>query len=174
MKRRDYYNSMFKKGVGEHWESAPGKKVVISAFKKFLAPIDGSLVVDVGCGTGPLFADEMSVLNRKNEIKYLGIDFSTEGIAIAKQKYSHAEFKVSDGARTGLKDASVDMVLSYGAYEHFDEPREAIQELSRILKKSGMFFVMIPALGHYRKDRSDEGWYEDKTGQSQWNFFRER
>jgi len=32
---------------------------------------------------------------------------------------------------------------------------------------------MIPTLGVYRVDRQDEGWYEDLTGQPQWNLNRE-
>ncbi len=32
---------------------------------------------------------------------------------------------------------------------------------------------MIPALGHCRKDRTDDGWCEGKTEQPQSNFVRE-
>ena len=69
-----------------------------------------------------------------------------------------------------------DLVLSYGSLEHIEDSERLFRVIARLLKPGGFFLFMIPALGHYRTDRTDEGWYEDldTNRQLQWNRRRKR
>ena len=72
------YNSTFqkKKRVRETDEFKEVLKIVQWSGKK---------VLDVGCGTG-----ELAFLISKKGAKVKGIDYSEEGIDIAKKKYRHS------------------------------------------------------------------------------------
>jgi len=173
MHKVDYYNEMFKAGKGEGWDNAPGKIIILNAFKDISAQLSkDTIILDVGCGTGYMLNMIQNTI-QSNAIKLIGIDISEVAINIAKKRYPDIEFHLGDATHTFFEDKSIDVVISYGTYEHFDVPEDGIKEMARILKPWSVFLLMIPALGHYRKDRTDEGWYEDKTGQPQWNLFRE-
>jgi len=171
MDKIDYYNRMFRAGRDKEWDKAPGKTVLVNAFKELGEDVGFGTVLDVGCGTGCLLSLIYDAV-KKQGLKFFGIDISEAAINLAKGRYPAIRFRVEDGMDTSFKDESIGILTGYGVYEHFDNPEGGIKEIARILTPSGIFLLMIPALGHYRDDRNDEGWYEDKTGQPQWNFFR--
>ncbi|MDH7515000.1 MAG: class I SAM-dependent methyltransferase [Bacteroidota bacterium] len=164
MKQQAYYEDLFKRGDESIWESAPGKTVVVNAIRHFTKtgriPHDAR-IVDIGCGTGVLLERIRNEVPG-NAFELFGLDFSREAITKAVRVRRGIRFACRDGTRTGLEDSSADVVVSYGAYEHFHSPEDGIRELSRILKASGLFFCMMPALGIDRTDRDDEGWYEER------------
>lgn len=175
MNRNKYYDEMYLKGKGKEWDKAPGKEVIVNAFKGIVLPnlSEALYILDIGCGTGYLLSRIYNITQSKTA-HLIGIDISSVAIKIAKKRYEQLGivFKIEDGCSINLENESVDVAISYGTFEHFDNPDLGIKEMSRILKCGGYFLTMIPALGHYRKDREDEGWYPDKTGQLQWNLFR--
>ncbi len=173
MNKVNYYNQQFISGKGEEWDKAPGKQVILNASGEFFRFPKGAVVLDIGCGTGYLLNLISQKFNKDKNISFIGLDLSDKAIAIARERYRHLKFYVEDGNNTHFTATSIDAVISYGTLEHFDSPENGIKEIGRILKPSGIFLTMIPALGHYRDDRTDEGWYEDKTGQPQWNFLRQ-
>jgi SAM-dependent methyltransferase len=160
------------------WENAPGKNVILNALEFYLKGVNykSYTLVDIGCGTGYF----LNKIYNKFYIGHLiGIDISLEAITQGKNLYSYIDLRCDDGGRTIIESNSVDCVIGYGCYEHFTDPQTGLSEASRILKKNGLFFLMIPALGIDRTDRSDEGWYEEKEipgqpiRQMQWNLRRE-
>ena len=171
--RLDYYNKFFEAHNDEQWDQAPGKDVFIQALKGWFEDNvfgDRGKVLDVGCGTGFL-------LNRihhevHNSWKLAGIDFSEKAIERGKTLYPHIELHCGDATETDFQPDQFSLIISYGTIEHFLEPARGIRELSRLLAEGGRFLVMVPTLGVYRTDRNDEGWYEDLTGQPQWNLLR--
>ena len=173
--RRKYYETIFLKNARADWDAAPGKEVVISSIVQSANDRDhlkGFVALcDLGCGSGYL-------LNRIREAvktpwQYVGIDFSESAVTSAKLKFPEFQFFCEDGSHTHLDSDSFDLIVSYGSIEHFLQPRRSIVELSRLLKPGGCYFTMIPTLGVYRTDRQDEGWYDDLTGQPQWNLTRQ-
>lgn len=80
-----------------------------------------------------------------------------------------------DAINLGFKDEFFDIILSYGTIEHIKKPEISLKEIHRVLKKQGLFLIMVPSLDYYRDDRIDEGWYEDLdvNKQLQWNYLRQ-
>ena len=127
-----------------HWESAPGKDVLISALRT-CCPIDRKLLLlDIGCGTGSFLQRIHNVISKMWEL--YGIDFSNSAISIAKKLLDYCNFTCSDATTINYPNSIIDVVTCYGSWEHFKKPKEAITEAVRVLKPGGMVFSMIPTL----------------------------
>lgn len=172
--RKVYYERAFGANRETEWNAAPGKDVLINALTQELA--EGRLsqrqdVVDVGCGTGYLLNKVCTEVC--GSWQFTGVDFSETAIERGRLLYPGISFFCEDGAATTLAPASFSIALSYGSIEHFPSPKDGIAEVGRLLQPNGLFLIMVPTLGAYRTDRNDEGWYEDFTGQPQWNLTRD-
>ncbi len=95
----------------------------------------GSIVADIGCGTGistRLFAQE--------GIHAIGIDPNQDMMDHARQDDTECdgtiEYKNGSGENTGMPDESVDLVVCAQAF-HWFKPQDALSEFARILKKDG-------------------------------------
>ncbi len=175
MESREYYDMLFKENRENHWDDAPGKKVILSASINLINE-QANNILDIGCGNG-YFIGEIEKCNRvkDHEQNYYGIDISTEAVKKANERYDDINFYRMDAMSLDFGDEYFDIVLSYGAIEHVRKPEIAIKEIQRVLKNDGLFLMMVPALDYYRNDRTDEGWYEDldSNRQLQWNYLRE-
>lgn len=168
-----FYQDIFEQHHDAEWDRAPGKDVLIRALSQLRRPWPSARppsLIDVGCGTGFL----LDRISREVETTYElhGIDFAPFAIQRGQKRYPHLRLRCGDGTATRYADDTFNVVVSYGAMEHFPDPALAIREAARILAPGGRFLVMLPTLGAYRSDRTDEGWYEDLTGQPQWNLSR--
>lgn len=171
----DYEKYYEQQHIFEDWGHSPGKEVFVSALKKLVDAhiiLKNSKVLDVGCGAAYLlkkFNDEVS-----NDLDLWGIDISTKAVEIAKTLFPKGHYIAGDALQSKLESDFFDIVVSYGSYEHFENPQLAISEASRVLRPGGVILTMQPTLGVYRHDREDEGWYEEthSAKQLQWNYKR--
>src|SRR5438445_9160102 len=98
--------------------------------------VTGELVLDVGCGTGNLWA-----YLRERFRRYVGLDaLCYEGFP------ADAEFMPIDldAARIDLSDGSADAVTALETIEHLENPRALIRELVRLAKPGGWVIVTTP------------------------------
>jgi ubiquinone/menaquinone biosynthesis C-methylase UbiE len=108
------------------------------------------------------------------------VDFSSTAVQQAADKYPQHQWDCADATRlSGLADRSLDIVICYGSWEHFDDPLQAIREAGRVLKPGGLVLALLPTLGVYRTDTTTEGFYADLPAstpggpqQMQWNLTR--
>jgi ubiquinone/menaquinone biosynthesis C-methylase UbiE len=97
-------------------------------------PLNGKVIVDVGCGTGRhwkrLLAQRPALLT--------GFDVSQGMLTKLRAKYPDADARLMKGhGLPGLADVSVDVIVSTLAFAHFEDVTATIKEWGRVLKPGG-------------------------------------
>jgi len=107
-------------------------------------------VLDLACGMGRTckwvapYVDE-----------YVGVDFIPEMIKKAKEynsKFKNVRFVVNDGKTLNVLNVDYfDLAYSELAFQHMLKPIQEsyVNEIFRVLKKDGLFYVQIPRLEYY-------------------------
>lgn len=117
------YDAETSRGLGYPFE---GYQRLLQCIIKHCDPHPGQRVLDLGCGTGNLSACFFDL-----DCQVLGIDFSEEMIAIARQKYPAIQFQVQDirAPLGGHIHPSYDHIVSAYVFHHFplDEKIRLIQ-----------------------------------------------
>lgn len=100
---------------------------------------DEQSIIDIGCGEGITLKKLIKKFPDKN---IRGIDYSRENVGICKK---HG-LPVKYGSVYDLKieDNSVDCVIFLEVIEHLNNPRKALKEIHRILKKNGLLILLFP------------------------------
>jgi len=98
-------------------------------------------VLEIGCGNGY----GAYLLNQRSPRSYIGLDVMEEQVEKARQRYPQYEFLVQDATNLHqFADGSKDVVVIFGVLHHIPEWRKVIDEVKRILKPNGSFFVEEP------------------------------
>lgn len=112
----------------------PGKAIEI--LKRYLNH-EIEVIVDIGCGTG-----NSTEICTDYADKVIGIEPSEDMLKKAREKEnSKLTFLKGYGNNTGLESNIADIVICSQAF-HWMEPDSTIKEVSRILKKGGIFAVI--------------------------------
>ena len=118
------------------------------------APTDGRLV-DVGCGTGALLADQ----SRTRPV--LGVEIDATARALAAEVVGPEMVVEGSAERVPLDDGIAEVVTALDVVEHVDDDVAALRELARVAG-DGLVVVAVPAyrwawsdhdvrLGHRRR-----------------------
>jgi len=131
----------------EQFKKSQGKMLhprVMYLLSKIPLP-PNACVLDVGCGRGDLV-----LYLAKFVKKAIGIDYSSDGIALAegirkkapKSIQQKTAFYVMNIKKLQFPDNSIDVVICIDVLEHLYKPEVeiALREISRVLKKDGVFF----------------------------------
>lgn len=140
-----------------------------------LLPVAGESVLDVGCSVG-------MVLNSMNAIygtRGVGVDFSRAAVRAASS-YNPCgnEYYVADALRLPVRDATFDIVISYGVIEHVSDPVTMTGEIARVLKPGGRVLIYTPlkndAWSWHWWQRVTSGERYDLGVEKSWGHDRER
>jgi SAM-dependent methyltransferase len=113
-----------------------------AGYREVIAKLGPGIVVDVGCGIG----DETQRLVGADRL-VIGADYSSETVRLAASTHGAPgtlQFVAGDGAVLGLRDGSVDNVVSSHIIEHFVNPALHVIELARVLRADGTAYVITP------------------------------
>lgn len=111
---------------------------------------DGNRILDAGAG-------EQQFRKFCKHLNYISQDFAQykpddlkSGLQVQKWDYGELDI-ISDIALIPEKDSSFDAVMCTEVFEHIINPREAIKEFSRLLKKDGILVITAPfcSLTHF-------------------------
>ena len=114
------------------------QKEIRAAYMQDLGLPSGAKAVELGCGTGWVTADLVTLAGAATAH---GIEPSPVMVARATENFAHDDrltFAIGDAKGTGLDDASVDMVLMHTLLCHVHGPEDVVREAFRILKPGGV------------------------------------
>lgn len=125
---------------------------------------DGSRVLDVGTGTG---LQLRAVHQRQPAAQLFGLDLSEPAIAAARKALADLEVDLRAGsiAGTDYPEDFFDIVTCNASLSYWENPRECLDEIYRILKPGGQALLFEPhreidlerALDQIRKNMADQG-----------------
>jgi|SRR5581483_5508721 len=102
-------------------------------------------MLDMGCGGG-LLTESLPYYFPK--IKVFGYDVSKPAIAYAKKFGSgKVTYSTLNGKKLPYKDNFFDVCICLDVMEHIPDVDFFLKETKRILKKNGLFFLLIPCEG---------------------------
>lgn len=127
------------------------EKLSAKNYKRWLIPLVDDVLVrykkrdatilDVGCGPG-LLTKEFAFRSRKFFVK--GIDISRVAVNMAKKnckELPNTSFFVGDVNRIPFPSNSFDIVVCKDTLHHFNDPKQAIREMLRVVKKDGVIYI---------------------------------
>jgi len=137
LNNREFFNS-----VASKWDSMvkhdEGK---IRNILDMLHIKEGQKVLDVGTGTGVMVPFLHSLVG--NAGKIVAVDISEKMIEIARGKFEfdNVDFIVGDVLEIKLPENEYDLIMCYSMFPHFDNQKNAVNKLSRHLKKGGKLAI---------------------------------
>lgn len=161
-RRRDMSRSFFDR-MGDKWdrlrEESFGGEFQWEAFLGLL-PNDWT-VVDIGTGTGYL----LPTLARyfQNVIGVDPVDRMLEAAhrRLDTHRLDHVELRKGDLVHLPINNESVDLALAFLVLHHVPTPREAIQELFRIVRSGGRILIVEQQAHQYEsfRERMQDRWW---------------
>jgi SAM-dependent methyltransferase len=120
--------------------------------------IQNKNILDIGCGYGWC---ELNFLNRGVN-KICGIEISENDLKTIKENIQSkkAEFKIGSAIQIPYPDNYFDTAVSWEVIEHIPKNNELkmFSEVSRVLKKNGMFYLSTP-YENYLSNILDPAWW---------------
>ena len=112
-----------------------------AGYREVIARLGRGVVLDIGCGVG----DETATLTGPDR-NVIGVDYSALTVSGAAVEHCRPSLRFAgmDGARLGVRDGSIDTVVSSHIIEHFTNPVLHVAELARVLRPDGTAFVITP------------------------------
>jgi len=105
----------------------------------------GSLVADVGAGTGIFLSDLAQKVSPRGKV--FAVDISPQFIEELqamkeKENLSQVEVVLGDLNKTNLKKNSVETILVVDTYHHFDDPEAMLLDFQKILRPKGKLVIV--------------------------------
>lgn len=97
-------------------------------------------ILEIGCGWGALVRE----LNKNKFLKTWGNDISDEAIAYCNSRKMNNILKM-DAAKLNYDSDYFDVIIAADVLEHIEDEGAALKEAYRVLKKDGIFIIMVPA-----------------------------
>ena len=118
------------------------QQIEIAWFKRMMPLAPGKTVLEMGCGRG---AGAKLILRTFHPAGLHVQDLDIEMIVKTKQYLDGAELKkislsVGDAVRLPLQADSLDAVFGFGFLHHVPDWRNALKEISRVLKTGGLYY----------------------------------
>ena len=106
--------------------------------EEFVRPSANARVLDLGCGTGALFAS-MPV-----GVDYVGVDVDGSYVAAARSHYGDRATFVHADATTYRPEGAFDVAIAYGVLHHLDDAKA--RDLLRVACVAARFVAAEPCL----------------------------
>lgn len=140
----EFWNRAARKYATHSIADLPSYERTIERVRGLLGPSDS--VLELGCGTG-----STALLLAGGTARYLATDFSTEMIAIAKEKLAHQHvaqlsFRVASAEALAADGARYDAVLGFNYLHLVDDLPGTLSAISDLLVPGGAFISKTACL----------------------------
>lgn len=110
------------------------------SMKKFFKKLNAKplKILDVGCASGYL-TSQIATFFPSSDI--FGVDSYQEAIKFGTKSYPNIRFKYADAHRLPFNDKVFDLITCIETLEHLENPKGAISEMYRCLKKGGRVLI---------------------------------
>ncbi len=139
-------------------------RLVASRLKTFYTriadqfPFEGDFL-DIGCGPGQLAA----ALHRlRPDARVVGMDLDPVQVKRAQRNHPDVDYRVGDSGDLPFGDASMDRIIATESFHHWAEPEKALEEMHRVLRPGGQFWI-VEGAGDQTRDE-----YRAWTGRPVW------
>lgn len=95
-----------------------------------------TFLLDIGCGPGFVLKELV-----QHEFKLYGVDFSSQMVEFAKTGVTGVNFQRSSIYQIPFPDEMFDIIICLGVFQTVTDPEAALSEISRVLKKEGLFVI---------------------------------
>jgi SAM-dependent methyltransferase len=127
-----------KRVEGFHWWFSVRRKLLKSILSSLALP-QGSLALDIGCGTGSNLG-----LLRAEGLSVIGLDNSFYALSLAKMSSQYFLLN-ADLNMLPIRPESVGLIIAADIFEHLEDDRNGIHQCSQALTKGGTLIVTVPA-----------------------------
>lgn len=120
-------------------------------FRHFAFPANAR-VVEFGCGSGALWQKNIAKLDESLQV--LITDYSAGMLAKAKRSigdHPSFSFRAMDIQQIEMENNSVDVAIANHMLYHVPNIKQALSEIGRILKPTGMFYASTNGLAHLKE-----------------------
>lgn len=123
------------------------RRYVIPLLRRLAGPLDGAVVLEIGCGCG--VGTEL-LLDQLNVGRVDAVDLDPQMVALARARLGdRARVDLGDMTRLDADDASYDAVVDFGGIHLVPEWRAAVLEIARVLRPQGRYlFEQIVGPAH--------------------------
>jgi SAM-dependent methyltransferase len=122
----------------QHFWFSSRNKLIIAMMRRYIGPLGGRSVLDVGCGTGYVLA----ALERSG-MSVCGLDMHLAGLRYARRRIS-GMLLCETATRVPFR-SEFDAVMLCDVIEHVPNDAAVIQEASQALKPGGSLVITVPA-----------------------------
>jgi ubiquinone/menaquinone biosynthesis C-methylase UbiE len=132
----------------DHYETAAGE---VEAFLGSTGvDLAGKEIADVGCGEG---ITDLGLVHRVRPRRLVGFDLNPVDPArlllaarearVCSELPNELEFVVSAPAALPAPDDAFDVVITWSAFEHVEQPVSLLDEIRRVLRPDGVLFLQL-------------------------------
>jgi ubiquinone/menaquinone biosynthesis C-methylase UbiE len=132
----------------DHYDEAAG--IAVDFLSAAGVALEGRTVADIGSGDGII---DLGIAHKGRPARLVGYDLRRTDASILRERArlhrvaeelpKALEFEESGLVRTPAPDDTFDVVISWSAFEHVQEPVMMFTEIRRILKPSGVLFLQL-------------------------------
>jgi demethylmenaquinone methyltransferase/2-methoxy-6-polyprenyl-1,4-benzoquinol methylase len=130
-RRYDLVNTVLSAGIDGGWRRRAARATGLTA---------GGSALDVACGSGKLTARLASIAAPGGRV--VGLDFSSEMLAIARHDHPGIEFLEGDALNLPFDDALFDATTIAFGLRNLADPVRGLREMLRVIKPGGRAVVL--------------------------------
>lgn len=132
----DYYDQGIKSNLLQYlWHTQK-----IRTLKKIIIKKNYPKILDIGCASGLMTNKIASFFP---ESKVVGVDIYSNAIDFAKSKYPQISFNIADIHKLPFASGSFDLIICCETIEHVLNPKKALSEIYRVIKKDGIVIIAM-------------------------------